>query len=81
MNIINQYKVTTGRIVDAMISGNQSPYITAELSILKGRKTKGHKAALLTGLIVGALCERSRPDLAEQLLHYIAKIADDHRIT
>lgn len=71
---MNAYKWIAGRVVDSMLQGAQNPYITAELSILKTRRTKGARAALITGLIVGALIERGRADLAESVLDHIAAI-------
>lgn len=75
----NQYKLSAEKIVDSAIKysvgiSSASPYIIAELSILKNRKTKGARAALLTGLVVSALINRGFPAVAEEILKQISDI-------
>lgn len=61
---LNQYKAEAGRIADHAMASPGGPHIAAA-HILAGRGTKGARAALIAGLVVGALVERGQPGLAE----------------
>lgn len=73
VSILNQYKAEAGRIADSIIgpqtiSGSHSlSAARGTLRVLKSKRGKGAHAALLGGLVVGALVERGHADKAEAL--------------
>lgn len=66
---LNQYKVEASKIAD---QAETSPS-TAAASILHTRGTKGSRAALMCGLVIGALVERGKADAAEQVTIALGK--------
>lgn len=54
---LNHYKAQAAKIADTIIENGSADYQYA--NILNGKRTKGYKAALIMGLVVGALCARA----------------------
>lgn len=63
---LNQYKAEASKIADVAESYPGAAY-EASARILAGRGTKGARAALMAGLVIGTLVERGKPELAEQI--------------
>lgn len=86
---LNKYKADAGRIADAIQTSycqhGATPYGATSgvvALILEKKSTKGCRAALLCGLVVGALMERSAQykglaDCAAALLAYMATLIDE----
>lgn len=80
---LNQYKVEAAKIADIVQEsakrGNNALYADAGMvaRILHNKRTKGTKAALLCGLVVGALCDRGLGDYAAGVLSYMATLIDE----
>lgn len=72
---IEQYKRLAGIACDKLkaTGANWEFQQVVYDSIMKTRTTKGYNAALLAGLVVGALIERGENDLASAVLHEIAR--------
>lgn len=71
---LNRSKAEAGRIADHAEATTRGPIIAAAM-ITKRRKTKGYNAALVAALTVGALVERGKPDIAEEVTIELALIA------
>jgi len=71
---LGQYKGAVGRMVDKMLDPKlrMPPHVTAAL-LLKHRRSNGARAAVMAGLLVGALIERGNPDLAESVLKHLSE--------
>lgn len=63
---LHRAKAEASRIADTALASKGGPYIAAS-AILARRKTRGAQAALLAGLVVGALCERGHAAEGEAL--------------
>lgn len=72
---LNSYKFEAGKIADRALASPGGPYIAAA-EILAGRGTKGARAALITGLVVGALVERGRPEVAEAITIELGQVVE-----
>lgn len=72
---INQYKALAGKACDKLkaCGANWEFQQAVYDCIMHKRTTKGYNAALLTGLIVGALIERGESELASAVLAEIAR--------
>lgn len=78
MQTLNQYKAIAGRLSDSATQvdpASRTPAHVIAGNILAMRWTKGPRAALLAGLVVGALVERGHADIAEQVTIELAKLA------
>lgn len=73
-SLLNRSKAEASRIADHAEATAGGPLIAAAM-ITKHRKTKGYAAALVSGLTVGALVERGKPDVAEEVTKELALIA------
>jgi len=78
MHTLNQYKAQAGRMADDATridpAARTPAYIVAG-NILAARRTHSARAALLAGLVVGALVERGHADIAERVTIELAKLA------
>lgn len=79
LHTLPYYKARAGSICDALTrpspeQRNTVPWAAHEITT--GRRTKGFRAAVLTGLVVGALIERGFPDKAEELLKILSAYAE-----
>lgn len=70
---INRYKVIASGIADDVARGDIGIAVNRTLD---GRRTKGARAALLAGLVVGALCDRKEADAAARFLNILAQHID-----
>jgi hypothetical protein len=77
-NLLNRSKAEASRIADHAEATAGGPVIAAAM-ITKHRKTKGYTAALVAGLTVGALVERGKPEVAEEVTKELALIAVEVR--
>jgi hypothetical protein len=68
-------KWRAGQIADNATSGACPRDVARE--ILAGRLTHAPRAALLAGLVVGALCERGHADIAEEITCALVEIMDE----
>lgn len=66
---LNAYKAEASKIAD---QAETCPR-TAAISILHTRGTKGARAALMCGLVIGALVERGKPVTAEFVTKALAE--------
>ena len=74
-NLLKLYKVYAAQIANGLTHAQpekRMPMAQAVDHILRNRITKGARAALLSGLVVGALVERGHPDIAENVTIAIA---------
>ena len=71
---IGVYKGMAGRIADTAINEGVGP---AVVEVLYKRRKKPIHAALVGGLVVGALIERGQADVAEKLTIALAHLAED----
>lgn len=80
--LLDQYKCESGRIVKELVkrydTAPSEACLTAAKAVMTRRTTKGFKSALLSGLVVGALCERGTrgKDAAERVLYFLSTMQD-----
>lgn len=82
-SLLKQYKREAGVIISELESSYMTAPITscekAALKILSRRRTKAIRAAVLAGLVVGALCSRGGEGekAAETLIHCLATLGGE----